>query len=145
LAAVTHLLDKSAWVQAQYSRDAARRIADLIRRGDLSLCTITVLEILYSARNSSEYDQDYARLSTMPWCDLANPRRAATLQHELARRGWHRTPLPDVIIAATAAEHGLTVLHYDSDFERLSEVCGAGHEWVIARASGHGSASTPAT
>ena len=42
-----------------------------------------------------------------------------------------------MIIAATAAEHGLTVLHYDSDYERLAEVAGINHEWVAVRGSGH--------
>ncbi|MGR6966654.1 hypothetical protein ACU610_19520 [Geodermatophilus sp. URMC 61] len=43
-----------------------------------------------------------------------------------------------MIVAATAAEHGPTVLHYDSDYERLSEVTGAAHEWVAPRGEGHG-------
>jgi hypothetical protein len=40
------------------------------------------------------------------------------------------------MLAATAVEHGLTVLHYDRDFERLSEVTGGGHEWVIPAGTG---------
>lgn len=139
----TYILDKSAWVQAPYSKDAARRITDLIRRGDLGLCTMTAMEILYSARNLEAYDRDYARLTGMPWFDLSQPRRAVELQHDLAQRGWHRTSIPDVVIAATATEHELTVLHYDSDYERLSEVSGASHEWVVPRGKGHGHAQTP--
>jgi predicted nucleic acid-binding protein len=138
MASVTHLLDKSAWTQTQYSRDAAVRIADLIRRGHLALCTMSALEILYSARNADEYNRDHGRLSTMPWFDLAEPRRAVELQYGLAQRGWHRSSIPDVIIAATAAEHDLTVMHYDSDYERLAEVAGARQEWVIPRGAGHG-------
>ena len=56
----------------------------------------------------------------------------------MAQRGHHRASIPDVIVAATAAEHGLTVLHYDSDYERLAEVTGAAHEWVAPRGEGHG-------
>lgn len=135
---MTYLLDKSAWVQAQYSKEAARRIGDLIRHGSLALCTMTAMEVLYSARNADEYNRDFSRLTAMPWFDLSAPRRAAGLQHELAQRGWHRTPIPDVVIAATAAEHGLTVLHYDSDYERLASVAGTQHEWVVPRGQGHG-------
>jgi predicted nucleic acid-binding protein len=37
----------------------------------------------------------------------------------------HRTvPLPDVLIAALAVEHRLTVLHDDRDFERIQAVYG---------------------
>jgi predicted nucleic acid-binding protein len=135
---VTHLLDKSAWIQIQYSKEAARLLAGLIRQGDLALCTVTALEILYSARDSKEYDRDYTRLSSLPWVDLSEPRRAVELQRELALRGWHRTPLPDVVIAATAAEHHMTVLHYDSDYERLSTVGGFEQRWIIPRGEGHG-------
>jgi predicted nucleic acid-binding protein len=140
---VIYLLDKSAWIQTQHSRDAARRIAELIRRGGLALWTMTALEILYSARNAEEYNRDYARLTTLPWVDLTTPRRAAELQHDLAQRGWHRTSIPDVVIAATAAEHDLVVLHYDSDYERLAAAAGTTHEWIVPRGSGHGAQPNP--
>ena len=42
-------------------------------------------------------------------------------------------------VAATAAEHGLPVLHCDSDYERLAEVTGAAHERAAPRGDGHGS------
>lgn len=141
MAAVTHLLDKSAWSQAQYSRDVAAELARMIRRGQLALCTMTALEILYSARNPAEYSRDHAHLTSLPWRDLATPRKAVELQCALAGRGWHRTPLPDVVIAATAADHGLTVLHYDSGYERL-EVAGARQQWIIPRGAGHGNTSS---
>lgn len=134
---MNYLLDKSAWVQSQYSKEAVTRLADLIRRGELALCTITALEILYSARNASEYDRDHRRLKALAWVDLPQPADAVELQRRLAHRGWHRTPIPDVMIAATAAAHDLTILHYDSDFERLAEVAGTGHEWIVPRGSGH--------
>jgi len=135
---VTYLLDKSAWEQAPHSTNAARRIAHDIRRGDLAICTMTALEILYSARNSEAYQRDLGHLVRLPWVDLTEPRRAVEVQSELARRGQHRTSIPDVIIAATAAEHGLTILHYDSDYERLGEVSGARQEWIVPRGKGHG-------
>lgn len=47
---------------------------------------------------------------------MRDARTAVDLQLQLALRGWHRTPIPDVIIAATAAEHDLTLLHHDSDY-----------------------------
>lgn len=133
MAEVSYLLDKSAWVRAPKHPAVTTRIAHLLRHGNLSLCTVTALEILYSARNADEYRRDRDRLSTFAWVELADPRRAIDLQSALADRGWHRTSIPDVIIAATAAEHGLTVLHYDSDFERLTDVAGGHHEWVVPR------------
>ena len=134
---MTYLLDKSAWVLAASDRGVAARLAAEMRGGDLTLCTVTALEVLYSARNAAEYTRDLDRLRRLDWRDLSDARAAVAVQHRLATRGWHRTSIPDVIIAATAAEHGLTVLHYDSDYERLAEVAGINHEWVAVRGSGH--------
>lgn len=39
------------------------------------------------------------------------------------RDGYHRVPLTDALIAASAAEHGgLAVLHRDAHYDRLAEV-----------------------
>ena len=39
-------------------------------------------------------------------------------QRELARQGRHRAVgMPDLLTAVLAAAHGLTVVHYDADFE----------------------------
>ena len=43
--------------------------------------------------------------------------------------------LPDLIIAATAEEHGATVLHYDADYDRIAAVTGQPVEWVAPRGS----------
>jgi hypothetical protein len=43
-----------------------------------------------------------------------------------------------VVIAATAAEHNLVVLHYESDYERLAEAAKITHQWIVPRGSGHG-------
>jgi predicted nucleic acid-binding protein len=61
--------------------------------------------------------------------------KAIDLQHELARRGQHRVPIPDLIISAAALAANLVVLHYDSDFEQLADAGGAPHEWVVPRGS----------
>ncbi|HEY0806728.1 MAG TPA: PIN domain-containing protein [Pseudonocardiaceae bacterium] len=41
--------------------------------------------------------------------------------------------LPDLLIAAAAERRGLTVLHYDRDFELIADVTGQQHEWVVLR------------
>ena len=35
---------------------------------------------------------------------------------------WHRTPIPDLLIAETALHHGLGVVHVDRDYDRIAEV-----------------------
>lgn len=101
------------------------------------MCTVTALEILCSSRNAAEYERDFARMTLLPWYELSKPRRPIEIQRELAKRGQHRTSIPDVIIAAIAADHDLTILHCDSDYERLAAISGPRHEWIVPRGDGH--------
>ncbi|MFC8590738.1 PIN domain-containing protein [Streptomyces atroolivaceus] len=46
------------------------------------------------------------------------------MHRELARIGHHRGPSPiDILIALTARQHRLTVLHVDDDFAAIAKVC----------------------
>jgi predicted nucleic acid-binding protein len=59
--------------------------------------------------------------------------RAFEVQGLLAEQGQHRLPIPDLVIAAAAEAAGLTVLHYDADLERIAEVTGQFHDWIVPR------------
>jgi predicted nucleic acid-binding protein len=61
--------------------------------------------------------------------------RAVEVQRSLARRGHHRLPIPDLIVAAAAEGARLVVLHYDADFERIARVTRQHHEWVVPKRS----------
>jgi predicted nucleic acid-binding protein len=43
--------------------------------------------------------------------------------------------IPDLLVAATAEFAGLTVLHYDEDYERVGAISGQNTEWVVHRGS----------
>ena len=62
--------------------------------------------------------------------------RAMDVQQLLARRGQHRLPLPDLMIAATAEMHDATVLHYDHDYDLIAAVTGQPTRWVVPRGTG---------
>ena len=52
----------------------------------------------------------------------------------LAQRGQHRAVgLPDLLIAAVAERAGLTVLHYDADYDLVAAVTGQPARWVVPR------------
>ena len=62
--------------------------------------------------------------------------RAIDVQQRLSERAEHRAvPLADLVIAAAAELHGLTVLHYDADFDRIAKVTGQQVEWIVPRGS----------
>ena len=95
--------------------------------GLLFVCPIGELEQLYSARSAADCDvlkaDLHARFETVDTpADIFD--RALRLQRDLARHHgmWHRTPIPDLLIAETALHHGLGVVTVDAHFERIAEV-----------------------
>ncbi len=138
MSTAVYLADKSAHAQRYTCEEAARRLDREIAAGRLAVCEMVALELLYSARNSSDYLRLGTALEALPWAatDGAEMKRALDVQRQLARRGQHRRPLPDLIIAATAELAGLTVLHYDHDFDLISDLTGQPTEWIVARGTG---------
>ena len=122
------LIDKSAIARLHLDPNAeewTRRI----ERGLVRICTVTRLEVGYSARSA----QDHRSLLTEPPIasmpvEYLTPRiedRALELQSVLADRGQHRAPsVPDLLVAATAELAELTVLHVDKDFESIADITG---------------------
>jgi predicted nucleic acid-binding protein len=131
------LVDKSAL--ARMPQDAVRlRLAPIIESGEAATCGIIDLEVLFSARNHSDHQdiklrraRAYARIPV----DDAVLDRAIEIQGLLARKGRHRLPIPDLIIAAAAEHAHLTVLHYDADYDLIAAVTGQATEWVVRRGS----------
>ena len=57
--------------------------------------------------------------------------RARRAQLALARDGDHRrVPPADLLLASTAEEAGVVLIHYDRDYERIAGVSGLRHEWL---------------
>jgi predicted nucleic acid-binding protein len=118
------VLDKSAAVHAA-DPGVRQELADLA--GRLFVCPIGELEQLYSARSATDYDvlkdELHAAFAIIDAPDDVF-RRALRLQRDLAHHHgmWHRTPIPDLLIAETALHHGMGVVTVDADFERIAEV-----------------------
>lgn len=132
----THLADKSAL--ARFSAPAVlRRLGPLMEEGFLATCAIVDLEVLYSSRNLADYEEVFEERRSLDAAPITPEvmSRAIELQHELARRGQHRMPIPDLVISAAAQVAGLVVLHYDADFERIEAAGGAAQEWVVPQGS----------
>lgn len=72
------------------------------------------------------------------WIDVTTEamNRALAVYRQLAKASQHRNfRLPDLVIAAIAELSGATVLHYDTDYDRIAEVTGQHMEWVVERGS----------
>ncbi len=125
---LTWLIDKSALVRLGASPDA-EEWANRIERGLVHVCSVTLLEVGYSARTGPERARALRTppLSAMP-VEYSTPTiedRAIDVQGQLAQRGQHRAPsIPDLLIAATAEISNRVVLHLDKDFELIAELTG---------------------
>lgn len=131
-----YLADKSALARIAHVT-VADRLGPLLVNGRIATCPIIDLEVLYSARSHTDYEGILSERAAMPSFPL-NERvtsRAIDVQHHLARRGQHRLPHSDLLIAATAEINDLTVIHYGADYDRIANITGQRTEWVAPRGS----------
>jgi hypothetical protein len=131
------MADKSALARLRHPPVAAA-LLPLIAEGQLAMCGVLDLELLYSARSHQDFVATRAELAGYPRFDVvqADFDRAIEVMEALARRGQHRAAgLPDLLLAAVAERHGVTLLHYDADFDLLAAVTGQAATWIVPRGS----------
>ena len=132
-----YLADTSALTRF-HNPEVFQRVEPLYINGRIATCSIVDLEFLFSARSAADHEalvKDRRLLPRVP-CGDAAADRAIEVQGELARTGRHRAvSLPDLLVAAAAEQAGLTVLHYDANFDIIAEVTGQPVEWIAPRGS----------
>jgi predicted nucleic acid-binding protein len=134
----TYLADKSALARFETSAEVRGILNSLLPFGEIATCGMVDLEVLYSAPSADAYVTTAASLRALPRVHVTEAvvDRALDVQARLAKRSQHRgVPLPDLVIAACAEGAGLTVLHYDADYERIAEVTDQPVQWVVPRGS----------
>ncbi len=130
-----HLADKSALEQRRHSAEARLVLETLLVENLLASCHVVALEVLYSARNLRDYEMLQRDIAAIRWIPVSEPvmDRTMEVQYLLAKRGQHRIPLPDLMIAAAAEVVDAVLLHYDSDFDRIAAVTGQATKWIVPR------------
>jgi len=137
MAVTEYLVDTSAMGRMRFP-SVREHLEPLLERGLVHTCAILNLEALYSAKNKRDYEALFQfRNATLLYIETGESafERAQDVQRRLAATGRHRLSLPDLIIAAVAEDRGLTVLHYDNDYEIIADVTEQPHEWVIPQGS----------
>ena len=119
-----YLLDTSGLVRLLKDPSLQNAWYEAIDAESIGSCYPQRAEFLYSARNASEYEEITEMFSDL-YPDVSVPKNdgrwIATVQRQLARAGQHRSASAvDLIIAATAAHHGLTILHDDADYRTVA-------------------------
>lgn len=126
-----YLADTSVW--ARVGQDlVGGRLLDLAQRYLLWTCRMVDLEVTHGSRARDVPDVIEQRLQ-LPEAPMheAVMNRAMQVTALLASAGHHRAASPaDLLIAAAAEAHHLTLLHYDADFERIAAVTRQPTEWV---------------
>lgn len=131
-------IDTSAAARMHVPR-IAERLRPLISAGVVATCASLDAEALYSARGPEQYEQvwadrrvayEYVPTEEEHWS------QSFAAQRVLARTGHHRAiGIADLLTSVLAAQHRLTVLHYDADFELAATILDFRHRWVARRGS----------
>lgn len=124
-----YLGDTSAWVDylSRTPRAAGLKLRTLReRQTPVFLTGIVLQEILQGARNEAAFENYRHWLTLLPLVHPADPvathTAAAQLYARLRWRGVTVRSAADCFIAQIAIEHDLTVLHDDSDYEKIAAV-----------------------
>jgi predicted nucleic acid-binding protein len=139
---VTELADTSAW---SWSRrrgypELRRAFDEALVEGDLATCDMVRLELLHSARSATEFAEIREELGALHDCPIDKPQweRALWVYERLsAQSGTAQRAVkhPDLLIAAAAEAAGVTVLHYDEDYERIAAITGQPTRWLAPAGS----------
>ncbi|GAA3395422.1 PIN domain nuclease [Streptomyces roseoviridis] len=131
---LTYLVDTSAAVRIIAKKHVQEQWRKFVTEGVVGLCDITELEILCSAQSANDRLAKEELLGQLfHWTAVPDGvySRARRVQQMLTNRGEHRSAGPvDLLVAATAELSGLTLLHYDRDFEAIARVTGQPAQWV---------------
>ncbi|MEU2430147.1 PIN domain-containing protein [Streptomyces sp. NPDC007861] len=97
-----------------------------VAQGLVAICPPVESELMPGLRADRDYEPFFTMLGqTFGWVPaLDDPwPKITAVQRDLASIGHHRGPSPiDILIALTAQQHRLTVLHVDDDFGSIGKV-----------------------
>ena len=134
--ALTCLLDTSVLTRLRQT-SIREEVEPRAARSELARAGISDLEIGYSARSAGEWDPLAEALQAFELVETTaeHLRRARQVQRQLASKHQRGRKVPDLLVAAAAEARNLTVLHYDTDFDRIAAVTGQLCDWIVPAGS----------
>lgn len=123
---IRYLADSTAVWRLQRDRKLNDLWGHELDEGAIGSCAPQRTEFRQSARGLDEYDGMTEMFADL-FPDVSVPKNAwkwiETGQYRLAQRGQHQSlSAVDWLICATAAHHGLVVLHDDADFRAAARL-----------------------
>jgi predicted nucleic acid-binding protein len=106
--------------------------------GELATCDMVRLELLHSARSTTEVAEIRRELAALPDCPIDKDQwnRALWVYEQLSAQGGasqRSVKHPDLLIAAAAEAAGISVLHYDEDYDRIAAITGQPTRWLAPK------------
>jgi predicted nucleic acid-binding protein len=128
------------WSRRPEFSELRRQFDTALVDGELATCDMVRLELLYSARNPQEFAEIREELAALQDCPIGKEQwdRALWVYEQLgAAGGAHQRSVkhPDLLIAAAAEAAGVTVLHYDEDYDRIAEITRQPVRWLAPKGS----------
>ena len=131
---VEYLIDTSAAARIMTNKRLREQWSHHLAEGVVGICDLTELEMHFSARSLMDrLENEELFASLFNWVPIPDGvhQRARAVQRKLTEFGQHRSAgAVDLLVAATAELAGLTLLHYDADFETVAKTTGQPTRWV---------------
>lgn len=122
------LVDSTVWIDLLRNRESipVSQLRKLLDAGEATVAPVIVQEVLQGAADATGFGKLYKYFGAMPMSGVNNAIELHVYAARLyARARWQgitpRSP-HDCLIAATAVEEGVPLLHDDRDFENLAQV-----------------------
>lgn len=131
-----YLVDTSVLARAGIER-VGQKLERLALAGKLWTCRVIDLEYIYAVRRG-DVEGVIEERRELPHAPITQAvmDRALQVAGLMAEAGLHRGAKPiDLMIAAAAEARGLSVLHYDKDYDRIARVTNQPTQWVAPAGS----------
>lgn len=128
------------WAWSRRAPDLFEEFHEQVDAGLIGTCHPVILELLYSAQGHHDFARIRRQMALLSLCPIG-PRqwdRALGIYDLLAEQGpMHQRQVghADLLIAAAAEAAGVPVLHYDGDFDLITQVAGIDTRWVRPKGS----------
>lgn len=122
------------WARDRRFSQLAEWFNAAVEAGLVLVCDLVILELTRLAPNERRAQEVAGRLAAFEAIPMSAGlwRRARETQLALARSGDHRrVPPADLLLATAAEEAGVTLIHYDRDYERIAAVSELRHQWLV--------------
>ncbi|MBY8884662.1 PIN domain-containing protein [Streptomyces sp. PTM05] len=121
---IRYVIDSSGLWRVLRDKELRAAWSEVVAVGAVGSCHPQRTEFKASARDREEFDAMTDMFGEL-YPDVPVPKSAwqwaESTQYRLTRSGAHRAlSVVDLLVAATAVHHGLTVLHDDRDFATLA-------------------------